>query len=59
MRSKDDSLYATTVRQTPKSWWSRLLLAPGSKEDPRRRPGPRRVVPKKSVWALKGPEELS
>ena len=57
MRSKDDSLYASTVRRTPKSWWEKLL-ALDRKEDPRRRPA-KRALPKRSVWAIKGPEELS
>jgi hypothetical protein len=57
MRSKDDSLYASTVRRTPKSWWEKLL-ALDRKEDPRRRPA-KRAIPKRSVWAIKGPEELS
>ena len=58
MKSNDDNLYASTVRQTPKSWWGLKLLAPSRKQDPRQRQNPKRLAPKKSVWALKGPEEL-
>ena len=58
MRSKDDNLYATTVRQTTKSWWGWRLLAPGRKEEPGSRPHPKRPAPKRSMWALRGPEEL-
>ena len=58
MRSNDDNLYASTVRQTPKSWWGWKLLAPSTKQDPRRRQNLKRLAPVQSVWALKGPEEL-
>jgi hypothetical protein len=58
MRSNDDNLYASTVRQTPKSWWGWKLLAPNRKQDPRERQNLKRLTPKKSVWALRGPEEL-
>jgi hypothetical protein len=58
MKSNDDNLYASTVRQTPKSWWGWKLLAPSRKQDPTQRQSPRRPAPKKSMWALGGPEEL-
>jgi len=58
MKSNDDNLYASTVRQTPKSWWGWKLLAPNRKQDPRRRQNPKLRAPRRNVWALKGPEEL-
>jgi hypothetical protein len=58
VKSNDDNLYAPTVRQTPRSWWGWKLLAPSRKQDPRRRQDLKRLAPKRSVWALKGPEEL-
>lgn len=58
MKSKDDNLYAATVRQTPKSWWGWKLLAPNHKQDPKRSQNLKRLPPRQSVWALKGPEEL-
>ena len=58
MKSNDDNHYASTVRQTPRSWWGWRLLAPSRKEDPMPGLNLKRVAPKRSVWALKGPEEL-
>jgi hypothetical protein len=58
MKSNDDNLYAATVRQTPKSWWGWRLLEPSRKQDPRQRQNLKLRTPKKSVWALRGPEEL-
>jgi len=58
MKSNDDNLYAPTVSQTSKSWWGWRLLAPNRKQDPRQRQNLKRLAPKKSVRALRGPEEL-
>jgi len=58
MTSNDDNLYASTVRQTPKSWWGWKLLAPNHKQAPKPRQDLRRQATKRNVWALKGPEEL-
>jgi hypothetical protein len=56
MKSSHDNPYASTVRRAPKAWWERLL-ALDRREDTRRRPA-KRAVPRRSVWALKGPEDL-
>lgn len=58
MKSNDDSLYASTVRRAPKSWWGWRLLGPSRKQDQRQRQDLKRLAPKRNVWALKGPEEL-
>jgi len=58
MRSNDDNLYASTLRQTPRSWWGWKLLAPSRKQDPRQRQNLKRLAPKRNVWALSGPDEL-
>ena len=58
MRSNDDDLYESTVRQTPRSWWSGKPKAVDEKRNARRKRNPRNPAPVENVWVLPGRDEL-
>jgi len=58
MRSSDDTLYITTVRQAPRPRWGGKPQAPNRTQDPRRRENPKPGTPNQNLWALPGIHEL-
>jgi hypothetical protein len=58
MRSNDDDMYDTTVRQTPRSWWSPKPKASDDKRNSRRKRNLKSLVPDQNVWVLPGRDEL-